>query len=104
LADIQEKIIKIGKRNAASKFLHAKNDKEAIASWRQDLDRLLNIFNVSTSDKFWFGFADSQIPDQAGNQYSHTGRGYPAGTRECSALGKCDFCLLFTNKRILTAP
>ena len=33
-------------RNPVSRFLHAKNDKETIATWRSDLNRILHIFNV----------------------------------------------------------
>jgi hypothetical protein len=46
LADIQTKIIKKGKRNPASRLLHAKNDKEMIAAWKSDLAKILLIFNV----------------------------------------------------------
>jgi hypothetical protein len=33
-------------RNRFSRLVHAKNDKETIASWRLDLNRILHIFNV----------------------------------------------------------
>ena len=46
VADIQRKAIKRGKRNAISRLLHAKNDKDAIAAWRLELDRILRVFNV----------------------------------------------------------
>jgi len=48
VADIQRKIIKQGKRNAVTQFFHAKNDKETIAAWRVDLNRMLLVFNVSS--------------------------------------------------------
>ena len=48
LAEIEVKIAKRGKRNAVSRLLHAKNDKETIAGWRSDLARILLIFNVSS--------------------------------------------------------
>ena len=38
----------MGKRNAVSRLLHAKDDKEAIDAWREDLNKVLLIFNVST--------------------------------------------------------
>ena len=44
--EIQGKVVKRGKRNVISRLFHAKNDKETIASWRLDLDRILHIFNV----------------------------------------------------------
>jgi hypothetical protein len=34
------------KRNAVSRHLHAKNDKERIAAWRSDLIKILHVFNV----------------------------------------------------------
>jgi hypothetical protein len=48
VAEIQRKIIKQGKRNAASRLVHAKNDKDTIATWRSDLARILLVFNVSS--------------------------------------------------------
>ena len=35
-----------GKRNAIARLFHAKNDKETIATWRLDLNRILHVFNV----------------------------------------------------------
>ena len=46
VAEIQGKVVKRGKRNPVSRFLGSKNDKDAIAAWRQDLNRILHIFNV----------------------------------------------------------
>ena len=46
LAEIQEKIIKKGKRNRVYRLLHAKNDKKAIAAWKSDLKEILLVFNV----------------------------------------------------------
>ena len=46
VAEIQKKIIKEGKRNVISRHLHAKNDKDKIAAWRLDLNRILHVFNV----------------------------------------------------------
>ena len=45
-AEIQRNIIKQGKRNPISQRYHAKDDKEAIATWRLRLDRVRHIFNV----------------------------------------------------------
>ena len=33
-------------RHAVSRFLHARNDKDAIAGWKSDLNGILNVFNV----------------------------------------------------------
>ena len=46
LAEIQAKIIKKGKRNAVSRLLHAKNDKEMITVWTSDIIKILLVFNV----------------------------------------------------------
>ena len=46
MAEIQRKAIKRGKRNPVSRLLQAKNDKDVIAAWRVDLDRILRVFNV----------------------------------------------------------
>ena len=47
--EIQRHIIKRGKRNAISRRYHAEDDKEAIATWRLDLDRILHVFNVCSA-------------------------------------------------------
>ena len=46
VAEIQEKIIEKGGRNIVSRVFHAKNDKESIAGWNLDLNRILHVFNV----------------------------------------------------------
>ena len=46
VAEIQRNVTKQSRRNAASRLLHANNDKEAIAAWKLDLNRILHIFNV----------------------------------------------------------
>jgi len=46
VTEIQEKIVKWGKRNAISQFLHTKNDEKMIATWRLELTRILQVFNV----------------------------------------------------------
>ena len=46
MADIQRKVIKKGKRNTISRLIHAKNDKEMIAAWKSDLNKILLVFNV----------------------------------------------------------
>ena len=39
-------MIKQSKRNVVSRLFNAKDDKEAIAAWRLDLNRILHVFNV----------------------------------------------------------
>lgn len=53
VAEIQEKIAKRGGQGLLSRFGHAKNDKEAIASWRSDLNAIINILNVGSVVPAW---------------------------------------------------
>ena len=53
MAEIQRGVVKGGKRNAISRVLHSRNDKEAIATWRLDLNRILHIFNVRSITSAW---------------------------------------------------
>ena len=46
VVEIQRRVIKQSRRNAVSRLFHAKSDKETIAAWRSDLNRILHIFNV----------------------------------------------------------
>ena len=46
MAEIQRRIVEQGKRGAISRYFHAKNDKDKIATWKSDLNRILQIFNV----------------------------------------------------------
>ena len=49
----QENILKRGKRNVISRFLHKKDDKEAIATWRLGLNSVLHVFNVRSATSMW---------------------------------------------------
>jgi len=46
VTEIQEKIVKLGKRNTISRFLHTKDDEKTIAIWKAELARILQVFNV----------------------------------------------------------
>ena len=48
MAEVQGNIIKRGKRNPISRCYHAKEDKEAIAAWKLDLNRIRHVFNVGS--------------------------------------------------------
>ena len=48
MADIQRKIVKLGKRSGTSRLLHGNKDKETIAGWKSVLNRILHIFNVGS--------------------------------------------------------
>ena len=53
LGEIQEKVIKKGKRNTVSRLFHAKIDKETITTWKSDLGKVLLIFNVRSIVVVW---------------------------------------------------
>ena len=46
MAEIREKVVKRSGRNAVSRLLHAKNDRETIVTWREELKWILQVFNV----------------------------------------------------------
>ena len=46
ISKIQRKVVKEGKRNAATRFVLAKSNKDKIAGWKQELVRVLHVFNV----------------------------------------------------------
>jgi hypothetical protein len=46
VTEMQRKVAKQAKRNAFSRFVLAKSNKDKIAAWRQDLVRVLQVFNV----------------------------------------------------------
>ena len=50
VAEIQGKIVDQGEQHAVSRALYAKSNKDTIAAWRQDLHRILHIFNVRSAD------------------------------------------------------
>ena len=49
MANIQASIGEKNKRNMFSRALHAQSDKDAIAAWKQDFLRILQIFNVCSA-------------------------------------------------------
>ena len=46
VAEIQGKATKHSGRGRVSRLLHSKNDKEKIAGWKLELDKILQVFNV----------------------------------------------------------
>jgi hypothetical protein len=53
LAEIRRKLTEKGRRKTVSRIVHAKDDKETIATWRSDLSRILLVFNVSSVVVVW---------------------------------------------------
>lgn len=48
-----QKIVKQAKRDAASPLFRKKNDKDKITAWRQDLAKVLQVFNVCSISSVW---------------------------------------------------
>ncbi|KAF9793344.1 hypothetical protein BJ322DRAFT_1034115 [Thelephora terrestris] len=46
VAEIQSEVDKLGERRAMSRLIHAKDDKDTIAAWKLDLNRILHVFNT----------------------------------------------------------
>ena len=53
MCEIQGKATEQGNRNPASRFFHSKNDKDKIAGWKQDLNSILQVFNVRSCSSAW---------------------------------------------------
>ena len=53
MAEIQGKVVKQSRRNAVSRLLHARNDKETIGGWKLELNRILHVFNVRPVILYW---------------------------------------------------
>ncbi|KAF9641915.1 hypothetical protein BDM02DRAFT_3194271 [Thelephora ganbajun] len=46
VVEIKRNVDKLGKQNRISHLFHAKNDKDTVAAWRLDLNRILHVFNT----------------------------------------------------------
>lgn len=53
VTEVQKHIVERGKRNAISRRYHAKDDKEAIATWRLEFNRILHVFHVRPITSAW---------------------------------------------------
>ena len=53
VAEIQGKVLKRSGRGRASRFLHSRDDKDAIAAWKSDLNRILHVFNVCSTCSYF---------------------------------------------------
>jgi hypothetical protein len=90
LAGIQRKVVKQGKRNALSRFILAKGDKDKIAAWKQDLIRVLHVFNVRSLSLLGIRELSCPLSDRAGNRHQPGGYGYSRGSWRCSK-GDCGY-------------
>ena len=73
MAKIQRYIVKRGKRNAIFRFFHTKNDREAIAAWMLDLNKIRRVFNVCPL-YFLSAIVDFLFPDRT---WDNRRRKYP---------------------------
>ena len=46
VAEIHGNVTEKGERNSLSRVIHARSDKDVVAAWRSDLNRILHVFNV----------------------------------------------------------
>ena len=49
MAQIQRSVVEPDKRNLLSRILNPKKDKDAIAAWRSELDRIVHVFEVCST-------------------------------------------------------
>ena len=49
MEEIKRKVTKRTKRNVVSRLVHARDDKDTIAAWKLDLNRILHVFNVRSA-------------------------------------------------------
>ena len=71
VAEIQEKIVERGKRSTISGA-----DKDAIVSWNQDLNRILQVFNVRSVGPMWWSIAEF-LPGRVVGEQPSTAFRYP---------------------------
>jgi len=69
---MQKKIVKWGKRSPASRLLHAKDDKKVIATWRLDLTKILQVFNVRPAH-FCTTISNLPLLDRTCNKHTRNG-------------------------------
>ena len=66
--EIQRHVVKRGKRRKFSRF-HIKDDSEAIAAWRSDLDRIRRVVGVRfLTSAFCLTTVNILLPDRARNR------------------------------------
>ena len=68
MKEIEKRITERVKRKLISQLVHAKNDKEMIATWKLDLNVILHIFNVRSVGSVPPSLT-SPLPDRTDSQY-----------------------------------
>ena len=69
MADIQGKIIKKNERNVVARAFYARSDKDAIAAWEQEFDKILQIFQVRPLCFVWHSLKGSFQAELAVNTH-----------------------------------
>ena len=59
MADVQGKIVKKNERNVVARVFYAKSDKDAIAAWKQEFSKILQIFQVCPLCFVWHSLTGS---------------------------------------------
>jgi len=82
VAEIQEKVLKRSGRGGFSRFLRSRDDKDAIAAWKSDLNRILHVFNTELIINAYTIIADmrhdvSKICEDTGSQNRVTQNSVP---------------------------
>ena len=49
VAEVQGEVLKRSERGRISRFFHARDEKDVVAAWKSDLNRLLQVFNVCSA-------------------------------------------------------
>jgi hypothetical protein len=74
---MQRKVAKRSKRGGVLRFILAKDDKEKIGGWKQDLVRILQVFNVRSIGSPGNRELSIHLSDPASDRYPHDGCRYP---------------------------
>ena len=83
VAEIQEKILKRSGRHRLSRFFHSRDDKDAVAAWKSDLNRILHVFNVCQNAPASSSLT-TLLTDRASCEHSHHHNRYTSGRIENS--------------------
>jgi len=69
MADVQEKVVKKNERNVVARAFYAKSDKDAIAAWKQEFSKILQIFQVRPLTFVWHSLTGSFQTELAVNTH-----------------------------------
>ena len=86
IAEIHKKVKKRGGRHWICRFLHSRDDKDAIPAWNSKLDRILHVFNVcSARSRLASPSLITPLSDRAGCEHPHHRYRYTSGHVENSS-------------------